>query len=466
VGFPGRLVVATFALSLAAGAVLPAQSGSSSAAASPAISRVFELQLNQEIEPVMAEYLVQGIDRANREGAALILITVDTPGGLDTSMREIIQHIIDSKTPVAVYVAPSGSRAASAGFFVLLSADIAAMAPGTHTGAASPIAAIGAFPVTLDDTMKSKILNDAVAYLRSFAAPRRRNVALAETAVTEAKAFTANEALDGQLCDLIAGSREELLGKLDGRVVTRFDGRTTSLALSDHEIVEVAMSPRQRFLARIVQPDMFFVLFLVGVLGLYAEFTHPGMIAPGVVGAIAMLLALFAMHLLPINLTGLLLIGLALALFVLEAKYTSHGVLGVGGVLAMLLGALMLVRSPLTGAGVSLGAALGATLPFGLITIVLMRLVLRSRAWQPQTGVEELLREVGEVTTPIDGGELVIKRGMVRVHGELWQATAGRAIRQGTQVRVLRVDGLTLQVEPLDVASRSSAPADSSADGR
>jgi membrane-bound serine protease (ClpP class) len=446
--------------------VLAAQPASPAVAPSPASSRVFELQLNEEIEPVMAEYLVEGIDQANREGAALILITVDTPGGLDTSMREIIQHIIDSKAPVAVYVAPTGARAASAGFFVLLSADIAAMAPGTHTGAASPIAAIGGYPVTIDETMKSKILNDAVAYLRSFAGPRGRNVALAETAVTEAKAFTANEALDGQLCDLIANSREELLAKLDGRVITRLDGRMTTLALTHQDIVDVAMSPRERFLTRIVQPDMFFVLFLVGVLGLYAEFTHPGMILPGVVGAIAMVLALFALHLLPINLTGLLLIGLAVTMFALEAKYTSHGVLAAGGIIAMLLGALMLVRSPLTGEGVSLGVALGATLPFAFIAIGLMRLVLRARAWRPQTGVEELLREIGTVTTPIDGSEPVVKRGMVRVHGELWQATAGRPIRQGTQVRVLRVDGLTLQVEPLEATSRGGDLGMSSADGR
>jgi membrane-bound serine protease (ClpP class) len=425
-----------------------------------------ELQINGEIEPVMAEFIGDGIDSANRDGAALILITVDTPGGLDTSMRDIIQHIIESKSPVAVYVTPSGSRAASAGFFILLSADIAAMAPGTHTGAASPVAAIGAFPVSLDETMKSKILNDVKAYLRSYATERGRNVALAETAITDAKAFTAQEALDGRLCDVIASSKEDLLRQLDGRIVKRFDGRTTRLVLTHPEITDVRMSERQRFLARIVQPDMFFILLLVGMIGLYAEFTHPGLVAPGVVGAIALLLALFAMHLLPVNLTGLLLIALAVALFILEAKYTSHGVLAVGGVVAMLLGALMLVRSPMTGAGVSLGAALGATLPFAAITIVLMRLVLRSRAWQPQTGVEELTREVGTVTTPIDGGAGPVKRGMVRVHGELWQAAAAATITQGSRVRVLRVEGLTLHVEPLDPATRTGPSTDRSAGQR
>lgn len=418
-------------------------------------SRVVELRIDGEIDPVIAEYVDAAIDRGNREAAALILITIDTPGGLDSSMRDIIQHILESTAPVAVYVAPGGARAASAGFFILLSADVAAMAPGTHTGAASPVAAIGAFPVTIDDTMKNKIVNDATAYLRSYAARRGRDVALAETAVTQAKAFTEREALDGRLCDLIASSRDDLLAALRDRTIARFDGRTTRLSLVRPQIVTIEMSASQRFLARIVQPDMFFVLLLVGALGLYAEFTHPGMIAPGVLGAIASVLALFAMHLLPINLTGLVLIVLALGLFILEAKFSSHGVLGAGGVAAMLLGALIVVRSPLTGAGVSLSVALGATLPFAAITIVLMRLVLRSRIWSPQTGVEELVREIGTVTMPVDGAGT---RGMIRVHGELWQAAADHPIAAGTRVRVLRVDGLTLYVEPVDARPRNDTP--------
>jgi membrane-bound serine protease (ClpP class) len=413
--------------------------------------RVVELHIDGEIDPVMAEYVTGGIDQANRDRAALVLITMDTPGGLDTSMREIIQHIIDSTAPVVVYVTPAGSRGASAGFFILLSADVAAMAPGTHTGAASPLLAIGGYPVSVDDTLKNKILNDATAYLRSYAGRRGRDVKLAETAITEAKAFTEKEALDGKLIDVVAGSRDELLSRLDGQIVTRFDGQKTTLALAKPEVTSIDMSARQRFLARIVQPDIFFVLLIAGVLGLYVEFTHPGLIAPGVIGGISLVLALFAMHLLPINLAGLLLIFLALALFILEAKFASHGVLGIGGVVAMLLGALMLVRSPLTGAGVSLGVAVGATLPFALICVLLMRLVLRSRNWVPQTGVEELVREVGEVTDPIAGGDdPAVGRGLVRVHGELWRAASARALTKGTRVRIVRVDGLTLHVEPLD----------------
>jgi membrane-bound serine protease (ClpP class) len=227
--------------------------------------------------------------------------------------------------------------------------------------------------------------------------------------------------------------------------------------LTRPEIITVEMSARQRFLARVVEPDVFFVLLLVGVIGLYTEFTHPGLVAPGVIGAIALVLALFGLHLLPINLTGLLLIALAVALFILEAKYTSHGILGAGGIVAMLLGALILVRSPLTGAGVSLGTAFGATLPFAAITIVLMRLVLRSRGWQAQTGVEELVHEVGRVTTAING-EAGAPRGMVRIHGELWQARSAGAIPAGARVRVLRVDGLTLEVEPLENARSGYLP--------
>jgi len=436
-----RLVLAA---SLSAGlpALIP-----SVAAQTPA-ARIIELRIDGEVDPVLAEYLGEQIEQANRDGAALILIAMDTPGGLDTAMRDIIRHILESAVPVAVYVTPSGARGASAGFFILLAADIAAMAPGTHTGAASPLMAVGGYPITIDETLKSKILNDATAYLRSYAGMRGRNVDLAVTAITDAKAFTEREALDGKLIDVIASSREALIAMLNGRAVTRFNGQTRRLALEPSQVISVAMSTRQRFLTRIVEPDMFFVLLIVGVLGLYVEFTHPGMIAPGVIGSIAMVLALFAMHILPINLTGVVLIALALALFVLEAKYTSHGVLGAGGVIAMLLGALLLVRSPITGAGVSVGVALGITLPFAAIAIIVMRLVLRSRSWTPLAGVDNWIGDLGTITEAIEGG-----RGMVSVHGELWRAASSTPVPQGARVRIVRVAGLTLHVEPTEPAA-------------
>jgi len=416
-----------------------------------AAARVIELRIGDEIEPIMAEYINGGIDEAARSKASLVLITVDTPGGLGTSMREIIQHIIDSPVPVVVYVAPAGSRGASAGFFILLAADVAAMAPGTHTGAASPLLAIGGMPLNVDESLRRKILNDATAYLRSFAGKRGRNVSLAESAVTEGKAFTEKEALDGKLVDLIAKSSEELLAQLDGRSISRFDGSVAKLELRNAQRTALEMSARQKFLSRIVQPDVFFILLIVGVLGLYAEFTHPGMVAPGVIGGISLLLALYAMHILPVNFAGLLLIVLALALFILEAKFTSHGVLGIGGVVAMLLGALMLIRSPLTAAGVSLGVALGVTLPFAVLTIVLMRLVLRSRGWKQATGAEQLVGAQGEVTEAFEAaGPDGAGGGMVLVHGELWRGVAREKIGKGVRVRVVRVDGLTLHVEPVE----------------
>jgi membrane-bound serine protease (ClpP class) len=435
--------------------VAQAQNPAQSPALANGRAQVIELRIGDEIEPVMAEYLDSGIEEAARRHASLILITMDTPGGLSTSMEDIIQHILDSPVPVVTYVSPAGSRGASAGFFILLSADVAAMAPGTHTGAASPLLAIGGVPLQVDETLKKKILNDATAFLRSYSAKRGRNVELAESAVTDGKAWTEAEALDGKLVDLIANSPDDLLSHLDGRMVKRFDGSTVQLALRNPERIPLPMSFRQQFLSRIVQPDAFFILLIVGVLGLYTEFTHPGMVAPGVIGGIALVLALYAMHILPVAPAGLVLIVLALALFILEAKYTSHGVLAIGGVVSMLLGALMLVKSPLTHAGVSLSVAVGATLPFALITIFLMRLVLGSRNWKPATGRERLVGTEAEVTTPLEKlMDSEAFQGMVRLHGELWRAVAREAIPAGAHVRVTRIEGLTLHVVPEESPAR------------
>jgi membrane-bound serine protease (ClpP class) len=411
--------------------------------------QVVELQINDEVEPILAEYIDDGINQAAKTHASLILITMDTPGGLEDSMKDIIQHILDSPVPVVVYVSPTGARGGSAGFYILLSADVAAMAPGTHAGAASPVLELFGTPINTTDTMKSKNLNDATAYLRSYASKRGRNAALAETAVTDAKAFTETEALDGKLIDLIAKSPADLLAQLDGRTITRFDGHTEKLSLGNAQMVAVGMSLRQRFLYRVIQPDAFFILLIVAVLGIYAEFTHPGMVAPGVIGGIAAVLALFAMHILPVNFAGLLLIVLALALFILEAKFTSHGVLAVGGIVAMLLGALMLVRSPLTGGGVSFVVAVAVTLPFAVIIIFLMRLVLKSRRWKGATGREQLVGTEAEVTEALAASDAKAGfSGMVRMHGELWRAVSEHAIAAGTRVRVTRVEGLTVHVRP------------------
>ena len=413
---------------------------------------VLELSLDGEVEPILATYIDEGLADAARRHAALALITMDTPGGLSDSMKDMVQHILVSPVPVAVYVSPTGARGASAGFYILLSADIAAMAPGTHAGAASPIIAIGGFPQQIDEVFRRKINQDAMAFLRSFSERRKRNPELAEKAITESRAFTEKEALDAKMIDLVVNSTEELLRQLDGRTITRFDGTQVTLVLKNASRVPFELSARQRFLARIVEPDVFFVLLILGVLGLYTEFTHPGVIAPGVIGGICLILALYAMHFLPVNLAGLFLIGLSLAFFILEAKAPSHGVLAFGGVVSMFLGAIFLIRSPLTSGGVSIGVALAGTIPFAMLAVVLMRLVLRSRQWKTATGKEELIGSQGIAIAPLPAGA----EGMVRVHGELWRAESSRPVQEGETVLVLRVEGLKLYVEPADVAVSGS----------
>ena len=408
---------------------------------------VLELSLDGEVEPILATYIDEGLADAAKRHAALVLITMDTPGGLSDSMKDMIQHILASPVPVAVYVSPTGGRGASAGFYILLSADIAAMAPGTHAGAASPIIAIGGFPQQIDEVFRKKINQDAMAFLRSFTERRGRNPELAEKAITESKAFTEKEALDAKMIDLIASSPEDLLRQLDGRTIKRFEGTQVTLALKSPVRAPFELSARQKFLARIVEPDVFFVLLILGVLGLYTEFTHPGVIAPGVIGGICLILALYAMNFLPVNLAGLFLIALALAFFILEAKTPSHGILAFGGVVSMFLGALFLIRSPLTSGGVSVGVALAGTLPFAVLAVVLMRLVLRSRRWKSVTGKEELIGAPGVAVAQLPAGS----EGMIRVHGELWRAESSRPVQEGETVRVLRVEGLKLYVEPAEV---------------
>jgi membrane-bound serine protease (ClpP class) len=414
---------------------------------------VMDLNLNGEVEPVLATYIDEGLAEAARRNAVLVLISMDTPGGLSDSMKDIIQHVLSSPVPVAVYVGPTGSRGASAGFFILMSADVAAMAPGTRTGAASPVIAIGGFTIGVDEVLRRKITNDAMAFLRSYSEKRGRNAKLAETAVTDARAFTEKEALDGNLIEFVSNSPEELLRNLDGRTVTRFDGSKTTLKLTNYQRAVFELSARQKFLSRIVEPDMFFLLLILGTLGLYAEFTHPGAVIPGVVGAICSVLALYAMHLLPVNIAGVLLILTAVTLFVLEAKFTSHGVLLLGGVVAMVFGAIFLIRSPLTSGGVSLGMAIAVTLPFAGISVFLMRLVLRSRKWKPAAGVEELLSEQGIAVMGLQGGI----EGMIRIHGESWRATSAQDVAPGSSVKVLRIEGLKLHVAPVAPEGRAGS---------
>ena len=452
----GRLLDGARFLGITRGALLCAMGAATiwmmmplaTAEESPKTGVVLDLSLTGEVEPILATYIDEGLDDAARRHADLVLITMDTPGGLSDSMKDMIQHILISPVPVAVYVAPTGARGASAGFYILLSADVAAMAPGTHAGAASPILAIGGYVPQIDEVLRKKINQDAMAFLRSFTERRGRNPELAEKAITESKAFTEKEMMDGKMIDLVANSPEELLKQLDGRTITRFDGTKLTLSLKNVSRRPFELSARQKFLSRIVQPDVVFVLLILGVLGLYTEFTHPGVVAPGVIGGICLILALYALNFLPVNLAGVFLIALALAFFIIEAKMPSHGVLAAGGVVSMFLGAIFLIRSPLTPGGVSVGVAIAGTLPFALLAMVLTRLVLRSRRWKKATGKEELIGAQGVAVAGLQAGT----EGMIRVHGELWQAVSSQPVGEGKLVKVLRVEGLKLYVEPAETA--------------
>ncbi len=402
-------------------------------------STVVEIKLDDIIEPVTAEYVENGIHAANDEGAAAVLLELSTPGGLDTSMRDIIRAIIASRAPVIVYVSPSGSRAASAGFFVLLSADVAAMSPGTNTGAAHPVMMGNA---DVGKTMETKIENDAAAYIRSIAGKRGRNAQLAEDGVRSSKSFTEKEALDNHLIDLISPGAQDLLKSLDGRTITRFDGSTTVLHLSGADLVPYAMTSRERFLARIADPNIAFILGALGVLCLYVEFTHPGMILPGVTGAVAIVLALYAFHMLPINYTGVILIALALALFGLDVKANSHGVLTAGGIISMVVGALILVQSPLPGAQIQFSTALSVTLPVAVISAILLRLAVMASRKKAITGEQGMINAVGVAQSDL------APEGRIVIRGEVWEAQAAEAIPTGTRVRVRGMRGLKLIVEP------------------
>jgi membrane-bound serine protease (ClpP class) len=407
------------------------------AAAAPVVVRI---NLDDTVEPVTAEYVTRGIKYANQAHASAILLELSTPGGLGTSMREIISAIEASRVPVITYVAPSGHRAASAGFFILLSGDLAVMAPGTNTGAAHPVVMGGE---DIGKTMEGKIENDAAAYIRSIADKRGRNAKLAEEGVRESKSFTEKEALDGKLIDAIANTAPEIFAQFDGKPIKRFDDSTTTLHLAGAIIEPFEMTSRERFLSRIADPNIAFILGAIGVLCLYLEFNHPGMVAPGVVGAIALVLALYAFHLLPINYAGVLLILVALALFVLEAKMPTHGVLAVGGVVAMVVGSLILIDSPFPGAGIRLGTSLSVTVPLAIIMVFLLRIALVARRQKVVTGDAGMIDSVGIAQTDLE------PQGKIFVHGEIWEARASSNIPKGTRVRVRAVEGLTLVVEPV-----------------
>ena len=403
----------------------------------PAAPKVIAVNVDSVVHPITVEIITNAIDQASRENAAAILLRLNTPGGLLDATREINSRIVASRVPVIAYVTPSGGRAASAGFFILQAADVAAMAPGTNTGASSPVL----LGEQMDPVMRSKVENDTSAWLRSLVTKRGRNAELAEQTVRQAKAFTEREALDNRLLDVIAPDEQRLLDELDGREIKRFDGNTEKLHTRGAEIVDYRASLRERLIGAIADPNTGYILLVLGALGIYVEFQAPGLIVPGVAGGILVLLGLSSLAVLPINWVGAALLVLAVALFVLEAKFASHGILGTGGAVAMVLGAVYLINGP-PELRIRLSTALAVSLPFALITMFLVTLVIRARAYPISMGQQALVNQIAQARTALDPA------GTVFVRGEHWDAVSSVPVEQGGAVRVVGVDGMILRVEP------------------
>jgi membrane-bound serine protease (ClpP class) len=418
------------------------------AISSPASAEVLKIVVNDTIHPITDEYIGRALVEAERNKDQALLIEINTPGGLLESTRDIIEKILASPVPIIVYVTPSGSRAASAGFFILESADVAAMAPGTNTGAAHPVTIGGG---KMDDEMKEKMENDSAALMRSVVSKRGRNVEIAETAVRQSKSFTDQEALSQKLIDYVASSEQDLLKQIQGKPVKRFNGQTVTLHLAGEPIRDYGMTLKQRILAYIMDPNVAFILLAIGALALYAEFNHPGAVVPGTVGVVFILLAIFALNLLPVRFAALVLILASFVLFALEAKFAAHGVLAIGGIVTMVLGGLLLVDAPIPEMRVHLLTALAVSIPLGIITAFLMSIALKARRNKVVTGAQGLVGEVGISQTALS------PQGKVFVHGELWDAVASDNLPAGQAIVVRKVDGLQLQVDPVPSVQRTPA---------
>jgi membrane-bound serine protease (ClpP class) len=417
-------------------------------AAFTARANVLRIDVDDMIHPISDEFIGRAIDAAAERNCEAVLIELRTPGGLSDSMRSIVQKIVHSKVPVIVFVAPSGSYAASAGFFILEAADVAAMAPATNTGASHPVL----LGEKMDDVMKMKLENDAAAFMRSITQKRGRNVTVAESAVRESKSFTDQEALSQKLIDYIAADTPSLLRAIDNKPLRRFDGTTTTLHVANKKIETYDMSLKERILGHLMDPNVAFILLALGALALWAEFNHPGAVIPGVVGLISILLAVFALNLLPTRFAAFALLLAAFALFALEAKFATHGVLGIGGIICMIIGALFLVDGPIPQMRVRLLTAISVSVPIGIIAVFLMSLVVKARRNRITTGGEGMIGEIGTAQTDLGPD------GTVFVHGELWSAIATAPVASGQRVRVIAVEGLHVRVEPTTVSEATAAP--------
>ena len=400
---------------------------------------VLRIAIDDAIQPVTAEYIGRALEAASRNKDQAVLIEINTPGGLVESTRQIIDKIVASPVPVIVYVTPAGSRAGSAGIFILEAADVAAMTPGTNAGAAHPVTLFG----KPDETMMKKIENDAAALMRSVTTRRGRNVELAESAVRESKSFTEQEALDKKLIDYVARNEQDLFRQISGKNFKRFDGSTATLDLVGQPIRDYEMTLKERILSYIMDPNITLIILMIGALCLYVEFNHPGAVVPGTIGVIFIVLAAFAMHLLPIRYAALAMILVAFLLFAAEAKFASHGVLTAGGIILLTLGGLLLVDGPIPEMRVRFMTALAVAVPLGIITAFLMGIAVRARRNKIVTGEQGLIGEIGVAETTL------APAGKVFVHGELWDAVSAAPVPAGERVVVKQVDGLTLRVDPV-----------------
>ncbi len=400
---------------------------------------VDKLVLSDTIQPVSADELTRALARANSDGSRALLIEMDTPGGLLDSTRTMAGAILGSRVPVIVYVSPAGARAGSAGFFLLESADVAAMAPGTNAGAAHPVVEFGGQP---DDTMKQKIENDAEAFLRSYVTRRNRNAEAAAAAVESSHSYTAEEALNQHLIDLIANNDGELLNALEGREITRMDGSKVTLHLAGARIVPIRSTLRDKLLGWLVDPNIALLFLVGGALLIYLEFNSPGTIVPGALGTLMVLLAIFALNLLPIRYTAVMLLVAAMVLLLLEAKFGAHGALAIAGIVCLTFGMLTLVAAPVPEMGVSPLVAISVSAAFGAITVFLVRLVVRARQRKARIGADAM------VGCPATAMEALGPQGHVLVEGEIWRAVASAPVPAGTALRVVGHDQLLLRVEP------------------
>ncbi len=401
-------------------------------------SVVYVSRVEGVINPATQEYFHSVMEQARDANASCIVFELDTPGGLMKSMRLIVKDILNSPIPVVIYIAPPGSRAGSAGVFITYAAHIAAMAPGTNIGAAHPVAMGGA---DTSKTMMEKVTNDAVAFIKSLAEERGRNVEWAEKSVRESASISEQEALDLGVIDLIAPTLDSLLLAIDGKTVRTASGERT-LSTQNATIIRVEKPLRIKILEVISDPNIAYILLLIGIYGILFELYNPGLIFPGVAGAISLILAFYALHTLPVNYAGLLLIFLAIVLFLLEIKVPSFGLLTIGGIISLVLGSVMLFDSPLPFFRVSWKVIAAATLGTAAFFILAMGLAIRAQRQKPQTGREGLIGEVGTALENFSRGQ-----GQVLVHGEIWNATGDSAIRKGDTVIVTRMDGLTIQVQ-------------------